>query len=288
MNFSSAPPREIAFLERHGIDRDKLLLAGEIAERLGVSADAALLEQGWISEKTFYSALAREIGVPYYDGRFGADSRTDLDAAILQGFARLAPNERNVRAVVAPRGNSLRLLLESARNSPGGLPIAIASRQRLSSCLRAQFGDSVARRAANLVADRDLALSAKAGASRWQVALAAAVVALVAAGVAYAPMTLRVVLSLVFWTIFSAAVWLRSMAVASHGMSGEANRPGGGARALRDDELPVYTVIAAIYRESRVVPQLVKSLEALDYPVLWRRRHKRFAAVEPSNSPRCG
>ncbi|MGB3864033.1 MAG: glycosyltransferase, partial [Xanthobacteraceae bacterium] len=34
----------------------------------------------------------------------------------------------------------------------------------------------------------------------------------------------------------------------------------------RDDELPVYTVIAALYREAASVPQLLQAIAALDYP----------------------
>jgi LPXTG-site transpeptidase (sortase) family protein len=38
------------------------------------------------------------------------------------------------------------------------------------------------------------------------------------------------------------------------------------ARAVPDDELPVYTVLVPIYREAEVVPQLMANLRALDYP----------------------
>jgi len=35
---------------------------------------------------------------------------------------------------------------------------------------------------------------------------------------------------------------------------------------LPDDALPVYTVLAPLYREAEIVPDLVRALEALDYP----------------------
>ena len=34
-----------------------------------------------------------------------------------------------------------------------------------------------------------------------------------------------------------------------------------------DEELPVYTVIAPLHREARVVDQLLSGIERLDYPV---------------------
>ena len=37
-------------------------------------------------------------------------------------------------------------------------------------------------------------------------------------------------------------------------------------RRLRDSELPRYTVLVAMFREARVLPQLAAALRALDYP----------------------
>ena len=35
---------------------------------------------------------------------------------------------------------------------------------------------------------------------------------------------------------------------------------------LSDDELPNYTVVVALYREASIVEDLVKSIDAFDYP----------------------
>ena len=101
---------------------------------MNVSPEAALLGEGWISEKAFYVALAEEIGAPYYDGAQRVEDGVDFEAAVASGFARLAPNTEGLRFVVAPRGAALRLLLEPRIR--GKMPIAIASRQRLAACLR--------------------------------------------------------------------------------------------------------------------------------------------------------
>ena len=36
--------------------------------------------------------------------------------------------------------------------------------------------------------------------------------------------------------------------------------------ALADDELPDYTIVVALYRETRVVEDLIRALDGLDYP----------------------
>lgn len=256
------PPFEIAFLERHGIGREELLRAGEIAEHLRVSPDVALLGEGKISERAFYAALAAEIDVPYFDGAHWAEAGTDYEAAIAHGFVRLAANSEGLRAVVSPKGPALRLLLETAARSETRLPLAVTSRQRLATCMRAQFADAIADRAAHLVARRDIDMSAKARASLSQIVFLIGLLTSVAAGSAFAPTMARVLLSVGFWIIFSAAVWLRSMAFAAR----DGAAPKEESARLRDDELPIYTIIAPLFREGRVVAQLVRCLAALDYP----------------------
>ncbi len=59
--------------------------------------------------------------------------------------------------------------------------------------------------------------------------------------------------------IFLASIALRSMAAVADSAT---PRP----RMLTDHELPVYTIVAALYRESEVVEDLVRAFDALDYP----------------------
>jgi cellulose synthase/poly-beta-1,6-N-acetylglucosamine synthase-like glycosyltransferase len=248
---------EIAFLERFGVARGTLLRAGETARRCNVSPDAALLADGTISERDFYVALAAEIGVPYYDGLLRAEEGIDFEAAATTGYARLAPNEQGLRAVVAPRGEALKLLLET--KARGRLPIAIASRQRLAACLRAQFAEPMADAAAFRLADRDPTLSAVSGATIRQVVLLVLVLAATAWAAAVAPATLKFAFTLFFWTLFSCSVWLRSLAVTA--------RAATPTDAYVDEaELPHYTIVAPLYREGAVAAQLVSALDALDYP----------------------
>ena len=70
---------------------------------------------------------------------------------------------------------------------------------------------------------------------------------------------LRAVASSVLWLTFSAMIILRSMAAIA---GKEEIRPA----ALADDELPDYTIVVALYQEARVVRDLVRALDRLDYP----------------------
>ena len=70
---------------------------------------------------------------------------------------------------------------------------------------------------------------------------------------------LAAVSSAILWLIFSASVTLRSMAAVA---SGPELHP----LELTDDELPNYTVVVALYREASVVEDLVRAIDAFDYP----------------------
>jgi cellulose synthase/poly-beta-1,6-N-acetylglucosamine synthase-like glycosyltransferase len=70
---------------------------------------------------------------------------------------------------------------------------------------------------------------------------------------------LRSLTTMALWLVFSAAIWLRWSVVA-------AAREPPVCEPLRDDELPVYTVIVALYKESGVLRALIRALDALDYP----------------------
>ncbi len=70
---------------------------------------------------------------------------------------------------------------------------------------------------------------------------------------------LQAVSSAMLWLVFSASVTLRSMTAVASGP--EIHSP-----ELDDDELPNYTVVVALYREASVVADLVKSIDAFDYP----------------------
>ena len=85
-------PIEIAFLEDYGVDRRTLRQACEIAERHGVSPEAALLDEGMIGEEQFYLALADLLRTPYYAGEPPVDPAADPRFAISSGFVALRGN----------------------------------------------------------------------------------------------------------------------------------------------------------------------------------------------------
>jgi glycosyltransferase XagB len=250
---------EIAFLAAQGLEPGLLLRAMAKARSAGVSADQALLGEGLLGEEDYYRALARHLRLPFYRGEIAVDAAVEAEPAIAYGLAPLAANRAGLRFIAAPRAAMLRFLFAQA--AIGALPpgLAIASPQRLSAMVRAQAAGRIAEAASGALERHDAALSAHSGLSgRQRLALAAAGL-LWAASAMLAPEQTALVISSALWALFAGAIVLRNLAVA-------AAHDGPRCAPLDDIELPIYTIIAPLRGEERMVGKLTRALDALDYP----------------------
>ena len=253
------PPREIAFLQRYGAPAATLTRAGEIARDLGVSPDVALLCEGLAQEETFYRALADRLGAPFHVGGAPLDTTASPARAIQSGLVYLAPLAAPYRAIAAPRGDALRLLLDAAEDGRGVPGLAITSPRRLGAMVRVELGREIAARASGALERIDPALSAHGEMARAQTLFAAGFGLSLIALAFLAPWAERAVTSAILWGLFTATIFLRIAAA----IAADASRP---SPPVSDADLPTYSVIVAMYREGAVIPKLVAGLDALDYP----------------------
>ncbi len=124
-------------------------------------------------------------------------------------------------------------------------------------------------RAASGLAGWDAALSARGGATRAQAGAALGLAAALAAGLAVAPGPAAAVVSALLFAVFAGAVAQRLAVVAASAALAAAPPE----RPLPDRDLPVYTLAVPLFREARMLPGLVRALDALDYPALCRKRN---------------
>ena len=252
-------PPEIAFLAAQGAPLDWLQRSAIAASREGVSAEQALLGEERIDEESYYRALARQLRVPFYRGEIPIAATVEADPAIACGVAPLAANRARLRVAVAPRGAAINYLLTMAEHDVRPAGLVIAAPRLLNDKVREAAGADIAGKAAEALARHDPALCARSGFSGGQklaVALSAAASAL---AWRCSPDGLGVVVSVALWLLFAAGVVLRNLAVAADGGAQRDPR-------LADSELPIYTIIAPLRGEERVVASLVRHLDALDYP----------------------
>ncbi|RYC31883.1 hypothetical protein D3273_10620 [Lichenibacterium minor] len=265
-------PPELAFLVAQGVAPALVRRAARIAAELGTPGEDALFGLGFPDER-YGRLLARHLGAPYLRRPLAlAREGLDVAAAAAVGWARLAPHRGRVGNVCAPRGDKLRLLLDRHRfEDVGSYDFAITTRRRFEALLRRHDAAGLGERAASGLAGWDAALSARGGATPAQLGAALGLVAALALGVAVAPGPTALAASAALFCVFAAAVAQRLVVVAA---SAARTAPPPLA-PLPDRDLPVYTLVVPLFRETRVLPRLVRALDAIDYPALCRKRNKR-------------
>ncbi|WP_148210563.1 glycosyltransferase [Beijerinckia indica] len=239
--------------------------------RQNAAPESVLFAEGQIDEVFYYQALARHLNLSFLRGAARLAPQMTYPNVLYDGFAALdgggeeslgVPTSLTACYLAAPRGEILRTLLEAG-------PRQIAGSNRLILTTPAHFSYLV-RKAATL----RIKLDASCGLFEFDASLSART-ALIgpqsALQLLASPAVAGVLgLQLAEFVFFGALV----LAILFFGMlvlrlaAGAASL---GPRSLwrphvRDATLPLYSIVVALHREARIVPQLVDALERIDYP----------------------
>ncbi len=233
------------------------------AADLGIGADRVLLASGVIAEEDYVQALGSSCGVmfdPLADTPRSACPLTD-DRLIESVAAGLLPLQLDgdLVLVVAPREIAARRLTSLFASRPHlARRFRFTSAQRLARFAAKHGHEALGRRAADGLKSTYPALSA-APRARHPIRMTLLTIAALAVGVA-APSQVVATIDVTLAIIFLAWIVLR--------LFGSLAKPPQANRSIRidDGQLPVYTVIAALYREATSVENLVAALRQLDYP----------------------
>lgn len=245
------------------------------ARRMGVGVDEVLLATGHASADALARGAARELGVPFEPLDALTPSRLNPDsiAALLKsGLMRCADG----RVVLATRGLRLRRLAGTlARRPELRGQLRLSTPERLAAFVQRHFAAQLGWRAANELKRRHPELSAGTlRESRYIFAvLVMAMVALFTPLGQMSALGIWLSVPLLSLLLFGGAL----LKFAACSLPPQPASP----PMRRDAALPPYTLIVPLYREARVVPQLVDALDALDYP---REKLQILLVVEPDDA----
>ena len=254
------------------IDCVRALLPGqdvEDAERraaaLGVGADRVLIAAGALSEGAYLSVLGERLGVAFepLDGTPRALCPLDDDRLIESAAAGMLPLaiDGELYLVVAPRGAAARRILRLIEESPArARRFRFTSAERLNRFVLRCGGEALAARAAGELKRKWPMLSAAPPRWRTNIVPASIVLLLTLAAAMLAPAGTMLAVEVSLAAVFLAWLGLRLTGACVKWLAAERS-PG-----LPDDALPVYSVIAALYREAASVDGLLRAIERLDYP----------------------
>jgi cellulose synthase/poly-beta-1,6-N-acetylglucosamine synthase-like glycosyltransferase len=276
------PPDELDCLRR--VLAPELLRAAEArARELGIGADRVLILWGVIDEEAYLRRLAFHTGIAIENSsEIGRGDSLLRDHDILRaaelGLIRLR-RDGGLIWTLAPRHLAARRLCRLVARYPELTErLRLASSSRLHQFLLHQTDDVLGRAAANGLRRRFPKMSAAPAAvarPHWRRHLQRFKGPF---GIA-ALMLLPPIIALDAWSVALAVWFLLFIGLRLVG-SFVPRLPQKKLQRLPDHQLPVYTVIAALYREAKSVGPLMHAIDALDYP---REKLQVILALEPND-----
>ena len=263
-------------LQRGLITPEQLEQALQLQRKSGSRLGEVLLAQGYVSGLALYEVLAEQLNVPYA----GRDVKALAESADLDLARRFSPEQllRHSFFPVRREGDEVTALTSDPESPDVDLIITevlgsvrvrklLATERDLSWLVERCFKDTLLSEAVNGLFWRSPEESGLRVFVPWQVGAAYALMGLYLACLAYDPQLALTIAVGALNLAFLASVLFKlvmSLVGAFHEQAGTVSPEE--VQALRDDDLPVYTVLVPVFREPEVIPTLVKGLRRLDYP----------------------
>lgn len=278
----SGPASELDCL-RHVFAPALLQAAEARSSELGFGADRVLIQWGIIDEAAYLRHLARHTGIRFEPLNEFPHGQTSPAGPSFPQVAQhgMLPLYRDGEVIchIAPRGLAARHLTRLAPQYPEAMRrLRLVTDAQLTTFLVSHAKAPLAHAASEGLAERFPTMTAAPVARstppwrQWMrhVCDVAIVIALLMLPLA---LTIDAATSLMaLWFLAFASLRLIGALVPAP--------PIQASRRRRDDELPVYTVIAALYHEAASVAPLLRAIEALDYP---KEKLDVILVVEPDD-----
>ena len=253
-----------AFLASAGFSVRLLRLASRQAASNGTTAAAEMIAHGKITADAYFRALAARLGATFHERADIAAAMTEhagprhappMDAPVM--WCRMA--DGGAKWIAAPDPSDLSQLSALARRGHArlGLTTPRTMRDLLADQHRASLLDHAIRR----LAYAKPTMSAHSGGRFWQGVSAAIVCASAVAAFFALPSLATIGLATVLSVFFFSCVMVRVLAAVAYrplSIKPLTSRP--------SRDRPVYSVLVCLYRESAVVPDLIASLDRLNWP----------------------
>ncbi len=260
---AEADRSEYGFLVGRSIDAATLRTAERIADQWAVAPHEVLIALGWLDERDYVAALGKTFGIDWIGRRAPKGRPQVTPAAYTAGRGEV---------VIGAYGRRPAALREAISFLPPSQRAMLATRREIDAIQLAGAQAALIDHAIEGLWRNDRSASARWGAETWQVLVAVGIVGFFAGGAAVAPEVIVPLVMALLTLPFLCVVLLRSAAVVElmrtpAPVAIRTPVPAAHVRASTPDaDLPRYSVMVALYREARILPDLVEAMAALDYP----------------------
>ena len=257
--------------ERNLVSARQLNEASELAARWGSNLADVMLTKNWIEPEAYYSALADRFSVEQVDLEKDPLDPDLLEVAEVANYMReLAVPwrcEDGVTTIVTSRPGP-ELILYARRKWGASVKIGIASKKQIQQAVQSVFSERFLHAAVFDLAEHDPVMSAQTVFTPVQLVVGWAMLSGFALGLALAPIPTLIALNLVMTLFYLGNFLFKTVLIWAGGKHQHASERQMDAAVglLRDEDLPVYTVLVPMFREPDVLPILANALRELDYP----------------------
>uniref|UniRef100_UPI0015EFE66F glycosyltransferase family 2 protein n=1 Tax=Pseudonocardia pini TaxID=2758030 RepID=UPI0015EFE66F len=242
-----------------------------VAARSDVRVGAVLVGAGLVRRGELYRVLARMWGRPFVDlseTRAEHDLLQDLDPHELadQGWFPFRRNGNEVDVATSERPDPARTRTIEERLG-SRISEYVTTDWDILQALHTGYRDTVVEQATLGLWSRDKAQSARQVLFTGQrIVLYAALAALVAGLLLATKATVVALLAIISVAFLVAVTFKFVVCMVGVRQENHVQVTDDDVAALRDADLPVYTVLVPVFREANIVAQLIGNLGALDYP----------------------
>ena len=263
----SAPgAQEYQFLLARHVDATTLSRACTLAEQWGVHPHHVLIANGWLREEDYYRALAETTALSFRPDLSHRDALPPAQSSPRQCLAQgLLQDRAHPRHYVFAPGHLRPNMVRAVLAKLGPSRFSLATARAVRDAVYHYFAPALARGAVETLALRRPDLSARSRTVPWQRTALLVGAAAVLSVLVLAPIETVRTLTLLLALCFVPIIALRACAAWTLGCGALDVETPAPDRAA-DASLPVYTILAPLYREGHMLPSLLAALRRLDWP----------------------
>lgn len=245
--------------------------ASQLAENWDASLSDVLMARNFVRPIQYYRALANRFGINFVDLRSEPPDPELLESREVEDYAReltLPWQRRNGKLVIATARPGPEAILYARGRWGRDIELVLTAKFDILWSLQQAFGDHHSNRAVHELAELDPEMSARTVFTRQQIVAAWAMLTMFAIGLCFAPFATLIALNAVMSVFYLGNFIFKILLVwcGARREHGSVKALEAEARLLRDEDLPVFTILVPMFKEPEVLPILAGALRKLDYP----------------------
>jgi len=243
-----------------------------LAEAWNVRLGDAILARNWIEPAAYYRAIGVYYELPFVDLIAEPPDLALLDPSEAEVYAQALTmpwRMRDGRTVIVTAEPGPETVLFARRRWGTAVEFAVASKFDIVWAVQTAFAGSLSHRSVFDLVERESLLSARQVFTPGQFVFGYALATAMLVWFALSPIGALIGLNLMMSLFYLGNFAFKGVLV-SIGGGRSADRDveiAIAARALRDEDLPTFTVLVPMFREPEMLPHLADALRRLDYPM---------------------